>query len=138
MDVVIYHNARCGTSRNVLTIIEAAGYRPHVVEYLKEGWTRGQLLGLFAAASLDARAALRTKGAPPEALELRDADDETILAAMVEDPILVNRPFVCTAKGVRLCRPSEQVLDLLDRWPPGPLVNEDGALIIDAKGRRMG
>lgn len=138
MDVVIYHNARCGTSRNVLTIIEAAGYRPHVVEYLKEGWTRGQLLGLFAAASLDARAALRTKGAPPEALELRDADDETILAAMVEDPILVNRPFVCTAKGVRLCRPSEQVLDLLDRWPPGPLVKEDGALIIDAKGRRMG
>ncbi len=136
MDVVIHHNPACGTSRNVLKIVEAAGYRPHVIEYLETGWTRAQLLGLFAAAGLSPRQAMRTKNAKAQALA--EADDETILAAMVADPALVERPFVCTAKGVRLCRPSETVLDLIDSAPPGPFAKEDGQPIVDAQGRRIG
>lgn len=138
-DVVIHHNPDCGTSRNVLAIIEAAGYRPHVVEYLKTGWSRPQLLGLFAAAGLTPREALRTTKSPAAELGLLDpgVDDETLLAAMVEHPVLVNRPIVCTAKGVKLCRPSETVLDLLDRFPPGPFAKEDGNLLIDSEGRRL-
>lgn len=138
-DVVIHHNPACGTSRNVLAIIEAAGYRPQVIDYLKEGWTRPQLLALFAAAGLTPRTALRAKKSPAAELGLLDpaVDDETILAAMLEHPVLVNRPIVCTAKGVRMCRPSEMVLDLLDRMPPGPFAKEDGGLLIDAEGRRI-
>ena len=137
--IVIYHNPDCGTSRNVLQIIRAAGYDPAVIEYLKEGWTRPQLLGLFAAADLTPRTALRTTKSPAEELGLLDpaVDDETLLAAMVEHPVLVNRPIVSSPKGVRLCRPSETVLDLLEQLPPGPLAKEDGELIIDAEGRRV-
>jgi len=115
--VVIYHNPACGTSRNVLSLIEAAGCTPTVIEYLTTGWTRPQLLGLFAAAGLMPRAALRTKNSPAESLGLLDSSvgDEAILAAMVEQPVLVNRPIVCTPKGVRLCRPSETVLELLEK-----------------------
>lgn len=140
MSVVIYHNPACGTSRNVLAILEAAGETPTVIDYLKTGWTKPQLLGLFAAADLPPRAALREKNTPAAALGLlKDGvADETILDAMVAHPILVNRPIVCTRKGVRLCRPSETVLDLLDKLPPGPLRKEDGELIIDADGRRVG
>jgi len=139
MDVVIHHNPDCGTSRNVLAIIEAAGYRPAVIEYLKAGWTRPQLLGLFAAAGLTPRTALRETKSPAAELGLLDAaiSDETLLAAMLEHPVLVNRPIVCTPKGVRLCRPSEVVLDLLERLPPGPLAKEDGSPLIDAQGRRV-
>lgn len=139
-NVVVHHNPECGTSRNVLAMIEAAGYRPTVIEYLEAGWTRPQLLGLFAAAGLTPRTALRETRSPAAELGLLDpsVDDETLLAAMVEHPVLVNRPIVCTAKGVRLCRPSETVLDLLDRLPPGPFVKEDGSLLIDAQGRRVG
>jgi arsenate reductase len=139
MDVVIHHNPGCGTSRNVLAIIEAAGYRPTVIEYLKTGWTRPQLLGLFAAAGLTPRAALRETKSPAAELGLLDptVPDETLLDAMLEHPVLVNRPIVCTAKGVRLCRPSEVVLDLLERWPPGPFAKEDGSPLIDAQGRRV-
>jgi arsenate reductase len=113
--VAVYHNPGCGTSRNVLALIEAAGCKPTVIEYLTTGWTRPQLLGLFAAAGLTPRAALREKNSPAEALGLLDPSvgDEAILAAMVEQPVLVNRPIVCTPKGVRLCRPSETVLELL-------------------------
>jgi arsenate reductase len=113
--VVIYHNPACGTSRNVLSLIEAAGCTPTVIEYLTTGWTRPQLLGLFAAAGLTPRAALRTTNSPAESLGLLDpaVGDEAILAAMVEQPVLVNRPIVCTPKGVRQCRPSETVLELL-------------------------
>lgn len=113
--VVIHHNPGCGTSRNVLGLIEAAGYRPTVIEYLKTGWTRAQLQGLFAAAGLTPRDALRTARSPAAELGLLDpgVDDETLLAAMIEHPELVNRPIVCTPKGVRLCRPAERVLDLL-------------------------
>lgn len=138
--VVIYHNPECGTSRNVLAIIEATGARPIVIEYLKTGWTRAQLLGLFAAADLTPRAALRTTKSPAEQLGLLDpsVSDEALLDAMVEHPVLVNRPIVCTPKGVKLCRPSEKVLDLLDRPPPGPFLKEDGQLPIDSEGRRLG
>ena len=138
--IVIHHNPGCGTSRNVLAIIEAAGYAPTVIEYLATGWTRAQLLGLFAAAGLTPRAALRTTKSPAADLGLLDPSvgDEAILAAMVQHPVLVNRPIVCTPKGVRLCRPSEQVLDLLERLPPGPFHKEDGALLIDAAGQRVG
>lgn len=137
--VVIHHNPDCGTSRNVLEIIQAAGYAPVVIEYLTEGWTRPQLLGLFAAAGITPREALRISRTPAEELGLTDAavTDDQLLAAMVAHPILVNRPIVCTPKGVRLCRPSEAVLDLLDRLPPGPLAKEDGQLIIDAEGNRL-
>jgi arsenate reductase len=115
--VVIHHNPACGTSRSVLAIVQAAGYAPVVIDYLATGWTRAQLLGLFAAARLTVREALRTTKSPAEELGLLDpaVDDEAILAAMVEHPVLVNRPIVCTPKGVRLCRPSERVLDLLER-----------------------
>lgn len=138
--IVIHHNPACGTSRNVLRIIEAAGYQPTVIEYLKEGWTRPQLLGLFAAAGLTPRAALRTTKSPAEELGLTDhsVPDEVLLAAMLEHPVLVNRPIVCTHKGVRLCRPSEAVLDLLDAFPPGPFAKEDGSPLIDAAGNRVG
>ncbi len=137
--VVIHHNPDCGTSRNVLAILRAAGYVPVVIDYLTEGWTRPQLLALFAAAGLTARAALRTTKSPAEALGLTapDVSEEQLLDAMVAHPVLVNRPIVCTPRGVRLCRPSEQVLDLLDRLPPGPLFKEDGSPLIDAQGNRV-
>ncbi|MCA8880421.1 MAG: arsenate reductase family protein [Rhodobacteraceae bacterium] len=140
MTVVIHHNPGCGTSRNVLGIIEAAGYTPVVIPYLDTGWTRPQLLALFAAADLTPRSALRTSKSPAETLGLTDpaVDDGTILDAMLLHPVLVNRPIVATPRGVRLCRPSEIVLDLLDRWPPGPLAKEDGSLILDAGGNRIG
>ena len=140
MNVVIYHNPECGTSRNTLSIIRGAGYEPTVIEYLEEGWTRAQLLGLFAAADLSPRAALREIKSPAKELGLLDPtiDDEALLLAMVQHPVLVNRPIVCTGRGVKLCRPSELVLDLLDRLPPGPFAKEDGELIIDADGRRIG
>ena len=131
MAIVIHHNPDCGTSRNVLAIIEAAGYAPTVIEYLKEGWTRPQLLALFAAADLTPREALRVSKSPAEELGLTDPSvtDDAILAAMLEHPILVNRPIVCTPRGVRLCRPSEAVLDLLDQRPDGPVFKEDGTPI---------
>lgn len=140
MDIVIYHNPECGTSRNVLAIIEAAGYKPTVIEYLKTGWTKPQLLGLFAAAGLTPRTALRDTKSPAAELGLLDEGvaNEVILDAMIKHPILVNRPIVCSSKGVRLCRPSEAVLDLLDRLPPGPFHKEDGELLIDRDGRRVG
>ncbi len=139
MDIVIYHNPACGTSRNVLRIVEAAGYTPTVIEYLKAGWTKAQLLGLFAAAGLTPRTALRDTKSPAAELGLlhERTPNDAILEAMLEYPVLVNRPIVCTSKGVKLCRPSEAVLDLLDRLPPGPFHKEDGALLIDRAGRRV-
>jgi arsenate reductase (glutaredoxin) len=140
VNIVIYHNPECGTSRNVRAIIEAAGYTPTVIEYLKTGWTKPQLLGLFAAAGLTPRAALRETKSPAAKMGLlKDGvSSEVILDAMVKNPILVNRPIVCTSKGVRLCRPSETVLDLLERFPAGPFHKEDGELLIDSEGRRIG
>ncbi|WP_305463379.1 arsenate reductase (glutaredoxin) [Photobacterium leiognathi] len=137
--VVIHHNSECGTSRNVLQIIQDAGYEPVVIEYIQEGWTKPQLQALFAAANLTPRTALRTSKSPAKELGLLDesVSDEVILEAMLEHPVLVNRPIVCTAKGVKLCRPSEAVLDVLENWPKGPLIKEDGEVIIDENGNRL-
>lgn len=139
MSAVIYHNPSCGTSRNALAILCAAGAEPVSIEYLKEGWTRAQLLGLFAAAGLTPRAALRAARSPAKEMGLLEpgVDDETILAAMVKEPALVERPIVCTPKGVRLCRPVETVFELLDQLPPGPFAKENGTLLIDEQGRRV-
>lgn len=140
MSVIIHHNPECGTSRNVLSIIEAAGYAPEVVEYLKTGWTRAQLETLFAAAGITPKEALRTTKSPAKELGLMEegVSDETILAAMLAHPVLVNRPIVVTPKGTKLCRPSELVLDLLEKWSPGPLYKEDGELILDENRHPVG
>lgn len=113
--VTIYHNPDCGTSRNALAMIEAAGHAPTVVEYRQVGWTRGQLVDLFAAMGASPRDVLRGAGTPAAELGLLDADvaDDVVLDAMVAHPILVNRPIVVTPKGTKLCRPSETVLSLL-------------------------
>jgi arsenate reductase len=128
--ITIYHNPDCGTSRNALAMIEAAGYAPTVVAYRNVGWTRPLLDQLFAAMGAKARDVLREKGTPAAELGLLDASasDETILDAMVVHPILVNRPIVVTPKGTKLCRPSEVVLELLDRIPHN-FVKEDGEIV---------
>ena len=138
--VVIHHNPACGTSRNVLGIIKAAGYEPEVISYMETGWTRPQLLALFAAAGLTPRTALRENKTPAMELGLLEegVSDDQIIEQMLKHPVLVNRPLVATPKGVRMCRPSELVLDLLDRLPPGPLAKEDGTLVIHAAGKRVG
>jgi arsenate reductase len=128
--ITIYHNPDCGTSRNALAMIEAAGYAPHVVEYRKVGWTRAQLDELLAAMDAQPRDVLREKGTPAAELGLLDASisDEALLEAMVAHPILVNRPIVTTPKGAKLCRPSEAVLELLDRVP-AEFIKEDGEVV---------
>jgi len=129
--VTIYHNPACGTSRNTLAMIRAAGYEPTVVEYLQAGWTRPQLEQLLAAMPARPRDILREKATPATDLGLLhpSATDDQILDAMVEHPILVNRPIVVTPKGTRLCRPSEVVLDLLDKKPTA-FTKEDGDIVI--------
>lgn len=128
--ITIYHNPDCGTSRNALAMIEAAGYAPTVVEYRQVGWTRALLGELVAATGATPRELLREKGTPAAELGLSDLarSDEAILQAMVEHPILVNRPIVVTPKGAALCRPSEVVLDLLDRKPES-FTKEDGEVV---------
>jgi len=137
--IVIHHNPDCGTSRNVLEIIRKSGTEPVIIDYLAEGWTRSQLLALFAAAGLTPRSALRTTKSPAVELGLTDpaVPDDALLDAMLKHPVLVNRPIVCSPRGVRLCRPSETVLDLLDTLPPGPLWKEDGEMILTAEGHRI-
>lgn len=114
--VTVFHNPACGTSRKVLAAVEATGRRPEVVEYLKTGWSADQLRALFTAAGLTPREALRTRGDLAGALGLLEpgVDDEAILTAMVEHPVLVERPIVTTPKGTALCRPMERVFDLLE------------------------
>lgn len=128
--ITIFHNPDCGTSRNTLAMINAAGYSPTVVEYRIVGWTRPQLEGLMAAMGATPRDILREKGTPAAALGLIDPErsDAAILAAMLAEPILVNRPIVVTPLGVRLCRPSEVVLELLQRWPES-FTKEDGEVV---------
>ena len=137
MTTVIHHNPDCGTSRNVLAIIRSTGTEPTVIEYLKTGWTRPQLQALFAAAGLSPRGALRTSKSPAAELGLLDpaVSDDALLDAMIAHPVLVNRPIVCSPKGVALCRPSEAVLPLLESAPTLPLYKEDGTLILDADGK---
>ncbi|MBU3032215.1 arsenate reductase (glutaredoxin) [Paracoccus marinaquae] len=134
--IVIHHNPACGTSRNVLAIIRASGTEPVVIDYLTEGWTRPQLLALFAAAGLSPREALRGTKSPVAELGLLEpgTSDEAILDAMLAHPVLVDRPIVASPKGIRLCRPSETVLPLLDKLPSGPLYKEDGQMILNERG----
>lgn len=129
--IVIHHNPECGTSRNVLAMIEASGAEHVVIEYLKTGWSRAQLLGLFATAGLTPRSALRTSKSPAEKLGLTDpsVSDEALMDAMLEHPILVNRPIVCSPRGVKLCRPSEAVFDLLPEGSLTEFTKEDGEVI---------
>jgi arsenate reductase len=138
MDVVIYHNPACETSRNVLAMIRNSGVEPHIVDYLKCPPTRLLLTQLLDRAGLGVRAILREKGTPYRDLGLDDPtlSDDALLDAIGAHPILLNRPLVVTPKGVRLCRPSERVLDLL---PPqrGAFVKEDGEQVIDQHGRRV-
>lgn len=137
MKAVIYHNPACATSRNVLALMRHAGVEPEVVEYLRTPPDRARLIALIAAAGLQVRDALREKGTPYTAPGLADPalDDAQLLDAMLAHPILINRPFVQTDRGVRLARPSETVLEIL---PPvhAPFRKEDGEVVIDAQGRR--
>lgn len=128
--VTIYHNPDCGTSRNALAMIEAAGYAPTIIEYRATGWTRPQLDELLDAMGSRPRDLLREKGTPAAELGLLDPSttDEAILTAMIDHPILVNRPIVVTPKGTKLCRPSEAVLQLLDRLPDS-FTKEDGEVV---------
>lgn len=137
MSILVHHNPNCRTSRNVLAIVKAAGYQPIVNDYLRTGWTRHQLLGLFVTAGLTPSQALRTRNTQARNLGLLvpGVEDETLLSAMIEHPVLVERPIVCSPKGVRLCRPSETVLELLERPPTLPLYKEDGTLLLGAQGR---
>ena len=128
--VTIFHNPKCGTSRNALAMARAAGYEPEVVEYVQAGWTRDQLRDLLQAMGKSPREVLRIKGAPAEALGLLNdgVSDEAIIAAMVEHPILVERPIVKSPKGVVLARPSERVFDVLERKPES-FTKEDGEVV---------
>jgi arsenate reductase len=138
MDVVIYHNPECGTSRNTLAMIRNAGVEPHVIEYLKTPPSRVMLDQLIQRMGISVRALLREKGTPYGELGLGDPalTDDQLLDAMMAHPILINRPIVATPKGVKLCRPSEVVLDLL---PPqqDKFIKEDGERVIDEHGRRV-
>lgn len=138
MDVIIYHNPACGTSRNTLAMIRNAGVEPHVVEYLKTPPSRTMLEQLIGRMGIPVRALLREKGTPYAELGLGDPalTDAQLLDALMVHPILINRPIVVSPKGVRLCRPSEEVLDLL---PPqqDEFIKEDGERIVDEHGRRV-
>lgn len=139
MDVVIYHNPACGTSRNTLGLIRNAGVEPHVIDYLKSPPTRALLKQLLARAGLSVRGILREKGTPFVELGLGDPglSDEALLDAIEAHPILINRPLVVTPWGIALCRPSEVVLEILPLPQQGPFAKEDGEPVIDARGRRI-
>ncbi|RYD65701.1 MAG: arsenate reductase (glutaredoxin) [Sphingomonadales bacterium] len=139
VDIVIYHNPDCGTSRNALAMIRNAGIEPHVVEYLKTPPSRALLAELLARAGATPRDWLREKGTPYAELGLgdRSLSDEALLDAMMEHPIFINRPVVASPLGVALCRPSEAVLDLLPTAQRGAFTKEDGEQVIDATGTRL-
>ncbi|WP_199925144.1 arsenate reductase (glutaredoxin) [Neorhizobium sp. SOG26] len=140
MDVTIYHNPACGTSRNTLDLIRHAGSEPTIIEYLETPPTREQLATMIANAGLTIRQAIREKGTPYAELGLDNPDltDDQLLDAMLKDPILINRPFVITPMGTRLARPSEAVLDILpaDAFN-GPFTKEDGERVLDDEGKRI-
>ncbi|MFC4171170.1 arsenate reductase (glutaredoxin) [Microvirga sp. GCM10011540] len=138
MDVIIYHNPQCGTSRNTLGLIRNAGIEPHVIEYLKTPPTRLLLRQLIERMGIPVREAIREKGTPYGELGLDDPalSDDQLLDAMMAHPILINRPIVVTPAGVKLCRPSEAVLDILPAPQLGEFRKEDGELVVDAAGRR--
>jgi arsenate reductase (glutaredoxin) len=137
MDVIIYHNPDCGTSRNTLGLIRNAGVEPHIIEYLKTPPTRTLLEQLIQRMGISVRALLRRKGTPYDQLGLDNAalTDDQLLEAMMQDPILINRPIVVTPAGVKLCRPSETVLDILLVPQKGEFRKEDGELVVTADGQ---
>ncbi|GLK47794.1 arsenate reductase [Brevundimonas intermedia] len=140
MDIVIYHNPACGTSRNALELIRHVGIEPHVIEYLKTPPSRAMVAWLAGRTGAPLRDLLREKGTPFAELGLENPDrtDEQLLDAIEAHPILLNRPIVVGPLGVRLCRPSEAVLDLLPVENLKPFTKEDGEVVIDADGRRVG
>jgi arsenate reductase len=140
VDVTIYHNPACGTSRNSLELIQHAGIEPTVIEYLKNPPSREQLVQMIADAGLTVRQAIREKGTPYAELGLDNPDltDDQLLDAMIATPILINRPFVITPMGTRLSRPSEVVLDILPADVfKGPFTKEDGEQVLDEEGKRI-
>lgn len=138
-EIVIYHNPACGTSRNVLELIRNSGVEPHVIEYLKTPPPRALLVEMIERAEMTPRALLREKGTPYAELELDDQalTDEALIDAMMEHPILINRPLVVTPLGVKLCRPSEVVLDILPDAQRGAFAKEDGEQVVDEAGQRV-
>ncbi|MBP2551228.1 arsenate reductase [Neorhizobium galegae] len=140
MDVIIYHNPACGTSRNTLAMIRNAGIEPIIIDYLKTPPSRADLQKMIAAAGLSVREAIREKDTPYRELGLDDPalSDDQLLDAMLTHPILINRPFVITPLGTRLSRPSERVLDILPDTHKGPFAKEDGEQVLDAEGKRLG
>jgi arsenate reductase len=138
-DIIIYHNPECGTSRNTLAMIRNAGIEPHVVEYLKTPPSRAMLESLIARAGIPPRALLREKGTPFAELGLDNPDltDTQLIDAMMAHPILINRPLVVSPLGVKLCRPSEAVLDLIPADQRGAFAKEDGEQVVDAQGNRI-
>ena len=138
-DIVIYHNPECGTSRNTLAMIRNAGIEPHVVEHLKTPPSRAMLESLIERAGLNPRELLREKGTPYAELGLGDESlsDTALVDAMMEHPILINRPLVVSPLGVRLCRPSEAVLDILPSPQQGAFTKEDGEQVADVAGKRI-
>ncbi len=138
-DIVIYHNPACGTSRNVLELIRNSGVEPHVIEYLKTPPSRALLIEMIDRAGMTPRALLREKGTPYAELGLDDQalTDEARIDAMMEHLILINRPLVVTPLGVKLCRPSEAVLDILPDVQRGAFAKEDGEQVVDAAGQRV-
>ncbi|ALJ12393.1 arsenate reductase (glutaredoxin) [Sphingopyxis macrogoltabida] len=139
IDIVIYHNPECGTSRNVLGLVRNAGVEPHVVEYLKTPPARALLVQLIDRAGITPRELLREKGTPYAELGLGDTSfsDDALVDAMMAHPVLINRPLVVSPLGVKLCRPSEAVLDLLPMPQRSAFAKEDGELVIDALGERV-
>ena len=139
IDVIIYHNPACETSRNTLAMIRNAGLEPHVIEYLKTPPSRDMLVQLIARMGISARDLLRVKGTPYAELGLADQSlsDERLVDAMMAHPILINRPIVVTPAGVALCRPSEAVLSILPTAQRGEFIKEDGERVIDEHGRRV-
>jgi arsenate reductase len=137
--VIIYHNPDCGTSRNTLAMIRNAGIEPHVIEYLKTPPSRTMLLQLIDRAGLTPRALLREKGTPYVELGLGNSElpDEALVDAMMAHPILINRPLVVTPVGVKLCRPSEVVLEMLPEPQLGAFAKEDGEAVVDEAGQRV-
>lgn len=138
-DVTIYHNPDCGTSRNTLGLIRNARIKPTIIEYLKTPPSRDTLLSLIARMGIPHRALLREKGTPYHELGLDNPalTDDQIVDAMMEHPILINRPIVVTPLGAKLCRPSEVVLDILPAAQKDVFAKEDGELVVDAQGRRV-
>ena len=139
IDIIVYHNPACGTSRNVLGLIRNAGIEPHVIEYLKTPPARALLVQLIERAGITARELLREKGTPYAELGLGDErlGDDALLDAMMAHPILINRPLVVSPLGVKLCRPSETVLDLLPSPQRGAFAKEDGERVVDEYGKRI-